>query len=378
MKKFFRFFVLAAMSAAVPALAVNLPLRIPFQGKLIDPTGNNPKNGDIVMTFRIYDVPTGGSALYAEPMTVAVANGVFAVQIGTSAQLTTNLFSHASAYLGVTVSGDSEMLPRQPLTMSAYAFTAMQLVNHDDIRINAGVTYSTFSKAGNLELQYGVTGTTVTSTAVGAFGVVTSSGISMGAGTLKLAAASRGIDATGTGVVATTATFMTVASTNVGTYGVVTSSGIWMQNGTLTLDATSRGIDATGTGIVASSGTFDAVVLATQAAVVTITATNTLLDVSDTSFVKLTSNNATSTNRIFCLGKARPGHILVLKWDTNAGTNEGQLNDGLSGAGSCTAANSAMPASLVAVWPAATNQPDDTITLIFGGSEWTEISRSAN
>lgn len=212
MKTLSRWLVLSLLAAAGAASAVNMPLRIPFQGKLIDPTDNSPRNGDVVMTFRLYDVPTGGSALYAEPMTVAVNNGVFAVQLGTSAQLSTNLFSHASAYLGITVSGDTEMLPRQPLTMSAYAFTSMQLAGPGDIRVNPGFSYSTFTAAGNLELEYGVTGTTatfmtLTSTGVGTYGVVTSSGINMGGGTLKIEADSRGIDATGTGITAATGTF---------------------------------------------------------------------------------------------------------------------------------------------------------------------------
>lgn len=201
--------VICLLAAAVTASAVNLPLRIPFQGKLINPVDNSPRNGNLVITFRIYDVPTGGSALYTEPMTVAVNNGVFAVQIGTSALLNTNLFSHASAYLGVTVTGDSEMLPRQPLTMSAYAFTSMQLVSDGNIRINPGIVYSTFTTAGNLALQYGVTGTTAAFTGTGAavFSVTSSSGISMLDGTLKLAAASKGIDAVGTGITAATGTF---------------------------------------------------------------------------------------------------------------------------------------------------------------------------
>ncbi len=206
--------ILLLLAAALPAAAVMLPLRIPFQGKLINPAGNNPKNGDIVMTFRIYAAPTGGAALYTEPMTVPVSNGVFAVQIGTSALLDADLFSGASAYLGVTVAGDGdgEMLPRQPLTMSPYAFTSMQLVNHGDIRVNSGLTYSTFTAAGNLTLPYGIvagtaTYATVSSTGVGTFGITTSSGISMGGGTLKIAADSTGIDATGTGITAATGTF---------------------------------------------------------------------------------------------------------------------------------------------------------------------------
>jgi len=384
MKKLTRTFALILLSAALPALAVVMPMRIPFQGKLIDPVTNNPKNGAVAMIFKIWNAPTGGVQLFTESQTVNVVNGVFSVQIGTISYLSADMLSGTSAYLGVAAGGDPEMVPRQPLSMSPYAYTALQLATDQNIRINAGITYSTFTTAGNLALQYGVVGTTASFSVVTATGtggnasVVASSSIVMSDGYLKIAAASKGIDASGTGITATTATFANITSTGVGTFGIVTSSGINMLLGTMKIDAASRGIDATGTGIVASSATFNTVVLATQAAVVSITVTNTLIDVSNISFLKLTSNNATSTNRIFCLGKARPGHILVIKWDTNAGTNEGQLNDGLSNLGSCTSANSAMPAALSAVWPATTLQVDDTITLIFAGSEWTELSRSAN
>jgi hypothetical protein len=151
---------LALLLAALPAAAISLPMRIPFQGKLIDPATNNPKNGTMTMTFSIYSAPSGGSALFTETQSVTVVNGAFAVQIGTSTPLSEDLFSGASAYLGVTVSPDAEMTPRQPLSMSPYSFTAAQLVQDGDIRINAGPTYSTFTAAGNLILPYGITSST--------------------------------------------------------------------------------------------------------------------------------------------------------------------------------------------------------------------------
>lgn len=201
---------LILLAAALPAAAGMLPLRIAFQSKLIDPATNNPKNGTFSMQFKIYNVPTGGSALFTETQSVAVNNGVFAVQLGTAALLSADLFSGASAYLGVTIGADSEMLPRQPLSMSPYAFTAMQLVNDQSIRINAGTTYSTFTAAGNLALQYGVAGTTANFTGTGGaiYSITASSGIRMQNGTMKLDAASKGLDATGTGVTASTGTFL--------------------------------------------------------------------------------------------------------------------------------------------------------------------------
>ncbi|MDD5302444.1 MAG: hypothetical protein PHS14_04975 [Elusimicrobia bacterium] len=270
MKTWTRTLALALLAAALPAASVMLPMRIPFQGKLIDPATNNPRNGALSMQFKLYNVPTGGAALFTETQTVTVVNGVFNVQIGTITLLTEDLFSGASAYLGVTVSPDvTEMLPRQPLSMSPYAYTAGQLVQDGDIRVNPGFTYSTFTAAGNLTMRYGVVGTTatfatVTSTGINTFNVVTSSGIFMGDGYLKIAANADGIDATGTGIVATTGTFATVTSTGINNFSIVSSSGIGMNDGYLRIAAASDGIDARGTGIIASTGVFTSSVTAKQ------------------------------------------------------------------------------------------------------------------
>lgn len=280
---------LVLLSAALTAGAAGLPLRIPFQGKLIDPATNSPKNGDLVMTFRIYDVPTGGSALFTEAMTVAVNNGVFAVQIGTSALLSADLFSHASAYLGVTVDGDSEMLPRQPLTMSAYAFTAMQLVSHEDVRVNSGTAYSTFTTAGNWLIPYGVTGGT--------------------------------------------ATFMTVASTNVGTFGIVTSSGISMLRGTLLLDPASRGISAQGTGITASTGMFNSYLESGGAAAPAVSAAGTLRHYYDSTSAQWL---ASASGRAF----TPIGTMSTTLWNTDAVA--GVTNQGLNLPAALTEFNSAI------------------------------------
>lgn len=170
------------------ARANDIPLKINFQGKLLD-SSNIPRNGDFSMTFKLYDQPSGGTALYTEgPLTVTVVNGVFAVQIGTQTPLSPDLFAGASAYLGITVAPDGEMTPRQQLVASAYAATAAQLVQLGNIRINAGTSYSTFTAAGNLEVQHGVTAGTATLTATGEaqYSLTTASGIHVQAGTLQV------------------------------------------------------------------------------------------------------------------------------------------------------------------------------------------------
>jgi len=160
-----RLLALLTLHLAVAASAATLPLKINFQGKLLDPADNSPRNGAVNMQFRVYAAPSGGSALWTEPASgwssVQVNNGVFSVQLGTTVALTHDLFTSASAYLGVTVQGDTEMSPRQQLAMSAYAFTAGQLASGGDVPVRAGTGYSTFTTAGHLLVPESVVASTI-------------------------------------------------------------------------------------------------------------------------------------------------------------------------------------------------------------------------
>ena len=195
------------------------------------------------MTFKLYDVPSGGTALFTEAQTLTVTNGVFSAQLGATALLTADLFSGASAYLGITVSPDSEMTPRDRLAMSPYVFASAQLVQHADVRVNAGSAYSTFTVTGNWLMPGGLeagTGAfsgaltassgTFTATGLNQYALQSSSGVRMLAGTLTLASASGGLDAHGTGVKAATAAF---TATGAERFSVQTSSGIDVRAGTL-------------------------------------------------------------------------------------------------------------------------------------------------
>jgi hypothetical protein len=194
---------LTALSAA--SLAVQLPMRLNFQGKLLDPATNLPRNGTFDLGFKLYRQASGGAQIYGETQAnVAVNNGVFSVQIGAVTPLNQDLFTGASAYLGITVNNpgqatESEMTPRQHLAMAPYAFTAGQLVSATDISVNPGVAYSTFSTGGNLFIAAGVTAGTATITGsltassgtftasgLNQFSVTTASGIRVNGGTLDV------------------------------------------------------------------------------------------------------------------------------------------------------------------------------------------------
>ena len=73
-----------------------------------------PIRGDhhsLVDRFKIYNVPSGGAALFTETQTVTVNNGIYNVILGTNSALT--LPFDAQYYLGVTVGADTEMTPRR-------------------------------------------------------------------------------------------------------------------------------------------------------------------------------------------------------------------------------------------------------------------------
>src|SRR5574340_735528 len=92
---------------------------IPVQGRLTNAAGA-PINGDTTLTFSLYEVPSGGSEICSDKHLVPVTNGLFSTIIeGCPA----NSIYGQRLYLGVTVSGDTEMTPRQAIYPVPYALS---------------------------------------------------------------------------------------------------------------------------------------------------------------------------------------------------------------------------------------------------------------
>lgn len=140
--------------ASLPAYSQptpNPPGQVSYQGFLTDGNGgplgtNAPANYDVI--FRVYILPTGGSALWGEIQTVTVDRGYFSVLLGQGANdgsdpWTNNLvglFTGATAsdrYVGITVKGimspDTEIAPRLRLLASPYAFLAANALSASSI-----------------------------------------------------------------------------------------------------------------------------------------------------------------------------------------------------------------------------------------------------
>ncbi len=104
-------------------LVAQVPRTIAFQGLLTDDQGTALATGDYGITFRLYNVPTDGAALWTEVQTVRVTDGVGNATLGRINPLT--LPFDVAYYLGITLqSGSSELNPRIPLSSGPYAFMA--------------------------------------------------------------------------------------------------------------------------------------------------------------------------------------------------------------------------------------------------------------
>jgi hypothetical protein len=112
------------------AHAGTVPQLINYQGTLTDTSGNPVPDGQYGVVFNIYDVSTGGTALWTETWNnttspVVTIKGGFSVLLGANNPIPASFFSdHSLTYLGIKVGNDSEMLPRQRIASVAYAFTS--------------------------------------------------------------------------------------------------------------------------------------------------------------------------------------------------------------------------------------------------------------
>src|SRR5450759_1931612 len=80
-----------------------VPQKLNYQGYLTN-AGGTPVNATVWMDLKLYNVASGGSALYSETRSVTVTNGVFNVVIGSVTPLA--LPFDVQYYLGVTAGAD--------------------------------------------------------------------------------------------------------------------------------------------------------------------------------------------------------------------------------------------------------------------------------
>ncbi len=105
--------------------STGVPSLINFQGRLTNPANGNPiADGTYAVAFRIFDVSSGGTALWTETQQVAVSSGLFHVLLGANTPLTAGIFNGTTRFLEVQAGADPPMTPRQRLAAVPYAMQA--------------------------------------------------------------------------------------------------------------------------------------------------------------------------------------------------------------------------------------------------------------
>ena len=133
--------ILATAALAIGAWSLLNPTTqaaklLPFQGRLTDASGNAIADGAKVVQFKIYDAPTGGTAVWnGEVQKVTVNGGLVSTLLGSKADLTAVDFNQA-LYLEITVdanadnqitAADPPLLPRQSVLPAVFAVEASQI-----------------------------------------------------------------------------------------------------------------------------------------------------------------------------------------------------------------------------------------------------------
>jgi len=121
--------VLVTIAGVVLAGCTGLFPQFTYQGVLTDASGN-PLNGSVSITYRIFNVETGGTAIYTENETVNVTEGRFDSVVGPNAALGSLTPEDLAQALWIEIQIDNgtyneTLEPRQRLYGAPYAFTLM-------------------------------------------------------------------------------------------------------------------------------------------------------------------------------------------------------------------------------------------------------------
>jgi hypothetical protein len=110
---------------ATPATA-QLPRTLSYQGVLCDTLGAAKPDGTYTITFRLYDVSSGGSALWTEQKTLLLKRGLFSTTLGDQVVIDPSIKFDKPYWLSIQVASNPELSPRTALTAVGYALNAQR------------------------------------------------------------------------------------------------------------------------------------------------------------------------------------------------------------------------------------------------------------
>ena len=132
-----------------------------YQGTLADTLGN-PVTGSYNLTFSLYSSSSSFTPLWQEVRSgenaVPIADGLFSVMLGSLQPIPVSVWNESELYLGVKVGTDSEMTPREKLTVvpsAAMAEVAQLALNVPDGSIGKVQLSSDAISSENTGLTHG-------------------------------------------------------------------------------------------------------------------------------------------------------------------------------------------------------------------------------
>lgn len=103
-----------------------IPRTIHYQGRLTELSGA-PLTGEHTVAIRLYDAPTGGTELWKEQHTVAMARedeGIVSIELGSRTPFPSQVTFNSPLWLTIEIDGTGEFSPRQALSAAGYAMNA--------------------------------------------------------------------------------------------------------------------------------------------------------------------------------------------------------------------------------------------------------------
>jgi hypothetical protein len=116
-----KFSTLILFFFAAFAAQVNAQATLSIQGTVQNYDGSAVEDGEYDITFKLYTQDAGGTAIWTETQTVDVTGGIYSTQLGLVNPL--NVGFTTVYYLGITLPGGPELIPRSRLTSAPYALS---------------------------------------------------------------------------------------------------------------------------------------------------------------------------------------------------------------------------------------------------------------
>lgn len=223
-------FLLVFGSASVYA---QMPRTISYQGLLADDLGNPAPNGNHSLTVRLYEQPSGGTAIYEESQSASVIKGIFSIILGTSTPIPLSVPFDKAYFLGISVDGGNELVPRTPMTTAPYAISSgVAQVANSLSSTASGVVTNLNGGEGALTIQGGGgttinrAGDTITITSTEPSGATGIQGIQNTDGTIEITNPNGPVAAIriASGIIPWTISSTTISNSNLGNVGIGTTN----------------------------------------------------------------------------------------------------------------------------------------------------------